>query len=77
MKFTFKKIPLDKAMLGANGTESNPYKALEFVLINDEEEPLDDLDRLAFIEENYPTLLALCAEAHEAWKADNVPGVLH
>lgn len=77
MKFTFKNVPLAQALMGTNGSEANPYKALEFVLINDDEDPLDDADRLAFIEENYPTLLALCTEAHEAWKADNVPGVVH
>lgn len=77
MKFTFKKVPLDKALLGANGLECNPYKALEVAWLNDDEEPLKGADLLEFIEENYPTLLELCTEAHEAWKSEQSPKVVH
>jgi hypothetical protein len=77
MKFTFNNKELDQVLMGANGEEANPYKAIEFVFLTEEGPPLDPVDLLVFIEENYPTLLALCAEAHECWKGEQAPGVLH
>jgi len=77
MMFTFKKVPLSKALIGANGRECNPYKALEVVCLNEDEEPLEGADLLEFIEENYPALLELCTQAHEAWKSEEAPKVVH
>jgi hypothetical protein len=77
MEFTFKGKRMDKVMICANGAESNPYKSVEQVGFSLGEPPINDADRLTFIEENYLILIALCAEMHQGWLEENVPTVIH
>jgi hypothetical protein len=76
MEFTFKGKRCDKVMLCTDGSESDPYKAVEQVGFSLEEPPMDPIDTLAFIEENYGLLTILCAEIHVNWLAEN-PKTIH
>jgi hypothetical protein len=76
MEFTFKGKRMDKVMLCADGSETEPYKAIEQVGFSLDEPPINDIDRLTFIEENYGLLTQLCAEMHVNWLAEN-PKTIH
>ncbi len=53
--------------LAVDGKFDNPHRAIVGVYINNDREPLSELDKLVFVEENIVMLTPMCQEVHEQW----------
>jgi hypothetical protein len=78
---TLKGKELEKFVLAVDGKYAHPHKAILGVYVGEEQEPLDAVDTLMFVEENILMLIPMCAEVHEQWlmfNLDEMPvGTVH
>ena len=70
MNLKFGGVPVENAMIEILGSESTPYKAIADVYL-DPSAPLNKLELLVFIMENYEDLDKLVKRTHALWVEDN------